>query len=195
MWWRSLSSSAMVQVRYPHNRHGNAGKVSNSAEMSVLQDFLKFVDTNSQPNGRSANSSGPTYYFLPKFATLQTPEVGSSHYEERLCRSVVGEFNRAQRECGRGTCSNGSSYNWMKKHCPKVGIHPHQEDYCDTCAKTKEAIRGKQTAINRLKAAAAATAELCEIRSIEDEMKSLKDSLDTYYQESEGAHKYFIDVS
>lgn len=30
--WRSLSSSAMVQVRYPHDRHGNAGKVSHSAK-------------------------------------------------------------------------------------------------------------------------------------------------------------------
>lgn len=27
VWWRSLNSSAMVQVRYPHDRNGNAGKV------------------------------------------------------------------------------------------------------------------------------------------------------------------------
>ena len=100
MWWRGLSSSTVVQVRYPNDRHGNAGKVSHAAKTSILQDFLTFVDTNSQPNGRSSDLSGPTYYFLPKFTTLQTPKVGSSHYEERLSRSVVGEFNRAQRECG-----------------------------------------------------------------------------------------------
>ena len=183
----------MVQVRYPHDRHGNAGKVSHAAKTSILQDFLTFVDTNSQPNGRSSDSSGPTYYFLPKFTTLQTPKVGSSHYEERLSRSVGGEFNRAQRECGRGTCSNGSSHNWMKKHRPKLGICPHQEDYCDTCAKSKEAIRGRQTTINRLKAAA--TTEPCDIKRIEDEMTALKQSLERHRQESEGAHKYFMDVT
>lgn len=34
-----------------------------------MEDFLRFVDMNSQPNGRSADLSGPTYYFLSKFST------------------------------------------------------------------------------------------------------------------------------
>ena len=50
MWW-SLSASTTVNVRYPHTKHGNAGEVSNSAKKTVLDDFLTFVDTNSQPNG------------------------------------------------------------------------------------------------------------------------------------------------
>ena len=29
-WWRSRSPSAIVQVRFPHERHGNAGRVSNN---------------------------------------------------------------------------------------------------------------------------------------------------------------------
>ena len=57
----------------PYEQHGNAGKVSNSAKTTVRQDFIEFVDINSQPNGRSADSSGPTAYFLPKFTTTQAP--------------------------------------------------------------------------------------------------------------------------
>ena len=59
-WWVSLQPSHTVMVRYPHARHGNAGRKSNSCKSSVMQDFLSFVDINSQPNGRSADSSGPT---------------------------------------------------------------------------------------------------------------------------------------
>lgn len=32
-WWRSQDASTIVQVRYPHDRHGNAGKVSNAAKI------------------------------------------------------------------------------------------------------------------------------------------------------------------
>ena len=66
-WWRFLDPSATVEVRTPHSRHGNSGKVSNSAKTSVMNDFLEFVDVNSQPNGRSADSTGPTFYFLPNY--------------------------------------------------------------------------------------------------------------------------------
>lgn len=105
---------------------------------------------NSQPNGRSSDSYGPTSYFLPKFTTIQAPKPSVSHYEERLARSVVGEFNRVQRERGKGECSNGSSHNWLKSDRPKVAICPHQEYYCDTCSKIKTAIHAHQTTINRL---------------------------------------------
>lgn len=38
-WWRGLGPSVSVEVRYPHGRHGNAGKKSNSAKTSVMEDF------------------------------------------------------------------------------------------------------------------------------------------------------------
>ena len=63
-WWRFLESAVLVNVRYPHQRHGNAGKPSHFAKTSVKEDFLAFVDANSQPNGRSADSSGPTLFYL-----------------------------------------------------------------------------------------------------------------------------------
>lgn len=134
-WWRSLEPSHSVKVQTPHGRLGNAGKVSHSAKSTIHESFLKFVDANSQPNGRSADSSGPTFYFGPKFNTIQMPKKGVSHYQEQVSRSVMGEFNRTQRESGLGECSNGSSHNWLKTDRPKLAICPHREDYCDTCSK------------------------------------------------------------
>ena len=64
----------------------------------VKDDFLQFMDINSQPNGRSADTSGPTHYFLPKFTTIQSPKPGVPNYQEHVAQSVVGEFNRAQRQ-------------------------------------------------------------------------------------------------
>ena len=106
-----------------------------------MDDFLTFVDLNSQANGRSADSSAPTFYFLPKFTTVQMPKDDTPNFAERVARSLVGEFNQAQEEAGRGKCSNGSSH---KKHRPKHAICPHKQDYCDTCAGRNEEIPAKQ---------------------------------------------------
>ena len=80
-WWESLPELAVISVRYPYTSHGNAGKRSNSAKVTVLNDFLAFVDANSQPNGRSADSSGPTHYFVSQFATVQAPDPKCCHYQ------------------------------------------------------------------------------------------------------------------
>ena len=40
-----------MRVRYLHERHGNAGKISHSAKTTVMQGFLQFADLNSQPKG------------------------------------------------------------------------------------------------------------------------------------------------
>ena len=190
-WWRSLDPSATVDVRYPHGKHGNALKISHSAKTSTMEDFLQFVDLNSQPNGRSADSSGPTVYFLPKFTTIQEPKAGISHYEERLSRSVVGEFNRIQQESGKSGCSNGSSHNWLKAHRPKVAICPHQEDYCDTCSRKKLSISGKQTTLNRLLQSGNADPEV--VKTIEDEIASLKQDLECHRQEAQKSHEYYVE--
>ena len=119
-WWRSLGSSELVVVRYPHEKHGNACRVSNSAKPSIMNDFISFVDANSQPNGRSAESHGPTSYFISKFATIQTPKKNVCDYEERVQRSVVGEFCRIQAENGKAGCSNGSANNFTDPRLPFV---------------------------------------------------------------------------
>ena len=110
-WWRSLHDEARVVVRYPHQRHGNAGKVYKAAKTSIMEDFLAFVDNNSQPNSRADESHGPTHYFITKFATIQSSQKDVCHYDDSLYRSVVGELNKARTTMGKGTCSNGSAHN------------------------------------------------------------------------------------
>ena len=39
-WWRSLGSSELVVIRYPHEKHGNACRVSNSAKYNELLYFI-----------------------------------------------------------------------------------------------------------------------------------------------------------
>ena len=73
-WWRSIAPEEVLSVQYPHERRGLAGRVSNSAKSDTLQDFLTFVDANSQPNGRSVGSYCPTHYFISKFMTIQMPK-------------------------------------------------------------------------------------------------------------------------
>lgn len=192
-WWSSLLPEQVVHVRYPHERHGNAGKPSNSAKKTVREEFLRFVDNNSQPNGRSADSSGPTFYFSPKFTTIQTPKPSVAHYKERVARSVVGEFNRVQREQGNGECCNGSSHNWLKEFRPKVAICPHQEDYCDICSKFKNLIHSKQTTINRVQQSAQAESE--DIEKLTDELKQLKADHEGHRLKAQQSHDYYTEVS
>ena len=80
-WWKSKGSTDVVSVRYLHKRHGLAGKVSNSTKTDTMKDFLDFVDTNSQPNGRCSDSHCPTDYLLPKFTTIQAPKTNVENYE------------------------------------------------------------------------------------------------------------------
>jgi hypothetical protein len=132
-----LQRRSLMYVRYPHERHGLAGRVSNSAKSDTLKDFLTFVDTNSQPNGRTTESYCPTHYFLSKFTTIQTPKTTVKNYDQRCSTSLAGEFNRIQREQNKPTISNYSVSTWLKKHRPKYAVCPHKLDYCDTCAGLK----------------------------------------------------------
>ena len=56
LWWKTKDDNDTIKVQYPHHRHGLAGKPSNHSKLEVMSQFLKFVDTNSQPNGRQASS-------------------------------------------------------------------------------------------------------------------------------------------
>ena len=98
LWWKSLASDCSVQVHYPYHWHGLAGLPSNSSKTDAKQDFLQFVDNNSQSNGRSADSASATHYLLLKFRTIQTPKKGVCNYESRIAQSLVGEFNCVQKE-------------------------------------------------------------------------------------------------
>lgn len=192
-WWRSLESSAKIKVRYPHERHKNAGRVSNSAKTSLMDDFLLFVDINSQPNGRSAGSHGPTRYFLSKFNSIQSPKKNVSNYQERLERSVVGEFCRAQVAMGKNSCSNGSASNWLRKHRPKVATSPRQKDYRDTCAGYNVRIQSKQTTLNHIRQTGSSSA--LEQQQLQEEMKTLRDSLEDHRKKAQRSHEDYISLT
>ena len=158
-----------------------------------MNDFLEFVDANSQPNGRSAYSTGATFYFLPNSSTIQFPKAGTVNYEERARRSVVGEFNQSQREASKGECSNASSHNWLKKYRPERAVCPNQEDYCDTCAEMKTKISSQQTTINRKKQCTDTLSD--DLKNLESQLGDLKHSLEMHREEAKGAHEYYQKVT
>ena len=130
---------------------------------------------------------------MPKFTTIQTPKSTVSHYEERVKRSVVGEFNRVQRELGKEEISNGSSHNWLKTYQPKVAICPHQEEYCDSCTKSETEIHAKQTTINRLLQSGQALPQ--NAKKLEDELKCIKQQNENHRAEANQSHAYYVEVT
>ena len=140
-WWDSLPDDHVVDVRYPHERHGLEGKASNNAKVIGKEAFLRFVDNNSQPNGRRLDSRNPTHYFSPKFKTISEPKHTVACYKEKVKSSLACEFNRSQREAGQATISSQTALNWLKAERPKTAIYPHQSDYCDYCSKVKKRSR------------------------------------------------------
>ena len=150
-WWSTILDPDQVQVRYPHDQHGLSRKPSNSEKQSVREDFLKFVDDNSQPNGRNAGSAGAQYYFLPKFTRIGEPAKSERNKAEKERHSLLCEFNRSQREQGREECSERSAFRWLKEDRPKHAVCPHQTDYCDRCKELQEEINRQKTILQRLR--------------------------------------------
>lgn len=192
-WWNSLDQETLVAVRYPHERHGLAGRTSNQAKTSVKADFLDFVDINSQPNGRREDSTSSTHYFLPIFKTIQMPKKGVHHYNQRIEESVVGVFNRVQGERGRGTCSNGSVSAWLKAERPKLSIYPHKADYCDTCARLKETISGIQTSLKRKRHTGSVEEE--EQRKLESDIRTTEDTLAMHKEQAAKSRDFYNEMT
>ena len=113
-------------------------RTSNHAKQSVMADFLDFIDANSQPNGRQSGSYSAQFFFHPKFTRIAPPKQGEKNYDEKAHSSLVHEFNRVQGEMRKGTCGPTAASEWLKKHRPKVALHPSMTDYCDTCKSLKE---------------------------------------------------------
>lgn len=156
-WWKTVDDGDDVEVQFPHERHGLAGRVSNHSKQDVLADFLEFVDANSQPNGRQAGSYSAQFFFHPKFTRIAPPREGEKNYDEKARSSLVYEFNRGQRERGRSTCGAIAASDWLEKHRPKVVLHPSMTDYCDSCKHFKEQLSRNQAIMNRYQQSGNAT--------------------------------------
>ena len=192
LWWKDLPDDHEVVVRFPHERHGLAGKVSNHAKTATKERFLEFVEENSQPNGRRLDSRNPTHFFKPKFTTISAPKKNVHNYDGRLATSLVGEFNRIQVEDGCPTISDFSATSWLKKECPKHAIYPHKADYCDTCAKVKAAIQEKQTSINRK--LQSGSADATEIAQLEKDKQTLVEKLQKHKDVARESLQYYKEI-
>ena len=127
-WWSSVDSSTLVQVHNPAGCHGLCGKRSNNSKEEVMNDFLKFVDLYSQPNGRQAGSYGPHFYFDSRFTRFDKPKKSCKNFSEMCQHSVVATFNDVQLQLGRGTCSSAAASMWLKENRPKHAVSPQKLD-------------------------------------------------------------------
>ena len=145
-----------------------------------MSDFLAFVDANSQPNGRQEGSYSAQLFFHLKFSRIAPPRQGEKNFDDKAHTSLVAEFNRVQGELGKSTCGPTAASEWLKKHRPKVALHPSMTDYCDTCKSLKEELCRVQAIANRLhQSGSAAEADLRAHRDhkvkLEEEMKQHKE--------------------
>ena len=171
-WWATFPNHHVVDVRYPHEKHGLAGRVSNNAKLTTKQAFLKFVDNNSQGNGRRLDSRNPIYYFPPKFKTISEPKRNACGYNEKVQTSLVCEFNRTQREAGLDTISSQTALNWLKAERSKIAIYPHQSDYCDYCSKINVEIQGCTQKISRhLQSGSTSSEDIQELKKKKEDLE------------------------
>ena len=192
-WWKTMSDSDEVQVKYPHERHGLAGKPSNKSKLAVRSAFLLFVDNNSHPNGRQAGSYSPQFYFTPKFTRIDPPKPGEKDFEMKTNASVVGVFNCSQEEAGEGTCSAFAAREWLKNFRPKVAIQPHRSDYCDTCKYLKEEISRHQAILKRLLQSGSSNEQ--EMRDVQASIQSSERDLHQHKDEASAARDFYNNMT
>lgn len=192
-WWECIPSEHLVDVRYPHEKHGLTGQIFNNAKSDIKKDFLDFVDKNSQPNWRRLDSRNPTHYFFPKFKTISETKGTVSNVDEKKLTSLVSEFNRLQADAGKGTICSTTAISWLKAECPKFALYPHQTDYCDFCVVVKKEIQGHQQTINRLLQSGNATAE--ELQRCESMKKECETRLQEHKDVARSSWEYYRDMT
>ena len=180
-----MDKDEVVEVQYPHKRHGLAGRRSNHAKQEVMADF---VDNNSQPNGRQEGSYS-AHSFLPQFTRIVGPAEREKNFEEKCKSSVVAQFNRAQLEKGRPTCSNTAAREWLQKHRWKVALHPSMTDYCEYL---KEQISRNQAIHNRMQQSGSVSA--VEMRATESANADLEEELRNHKNTATKAREYYRKV-
>ena len=154
-----------------------------------MADFLQFVDANSQPNGSQSGSYSAQFFFHPKFTRVAPPKQGEKNYDEKARSSLVHEFNRVQRELGKGTCGPTAASKWLQKHRPKVALHPSMTDYCDTCKNLKEELSRVQAITNRLQQSGNASEG--ELRAQEEQRYQLEEEKREHKDDATKAREYY----
>jgi hypothetical protein len=191
-WLDSLSDEDEVDIKFPYEKHGLHRKPSNHSKPAVRDALLQFVDNNIQPNGRQAGSYSAQYYFIPKFTRIDPPKVGEKDFDTKAHASVVWTFNQAQQERGEQTCSAFAARQWIKENRPKVSLHPHKSDYCDTCKGLKEEI-SRQSAIFKRLMQAGSTPEH-DLRLLQSEISTVEQTLSSHKEEAASGREYYNTV-
>ena len=163
VWWKSLTSSEEVEVQYPHDRHGLAG--------------------------RYAGSYSAQFFFHPKFTRIAPPRIGEKNYDEKCHSSLVFEFCRAQQELGRSGCGATAAADWLKKHRPKIALHPSMTDYCDTCKHLNEELSRVQAIMRRLQQSGNATEE--ELKHYEELQHKFEVEKSQHREHATKAREYY----
>ena len=109
--------------------HGATGKTSNRALTTTRDQFIHFMDCNRMPNGRQIGSASAAYFFDPIYDSFREPDKGNPHYDIKVKRSVVAQFNRSQVEAGLPVISNKSAQDWRAQHRKDTIICPPKTDY------------------------------------------------------------------
>ena len=175
VWWKTVEDDEVVEVQYPHERHGLAGRSSNHSKNEAMTDFLDFVDS--------------VYFFVPKFTRIAPPTQGEKNYNEKAQSSVVSQFNKAQTERGKPTCGKTAAAEWLEKYRPKVALHPSMTDYCDTCKHLKEELSRNQAVLNRLHQSGSASSD--ELRAREATKQDLEDRLAEHKSTATKSREYY----
>ena len=102
---------------------------------------------------------------------------------------MVAEFNRVQRENGRQTCGSTAAIEWLKKHRPKVALHPSMTDYCDTCKYLKEQLSRNQAILNRQQQSGSIPE--AELRALELAKVNLEEELACHKDTAPKAREYY----
>ena len=189
VWWKALRDTDEVEVKYPYERHGLAGQPSNRSKLAVRSAFLTFVDANSHPNGCQAGSYSPQFFFIPKFTRIDPPKPGEKDFDVKAKSSVVWTFNHTQEETGGGTCSAFAARDWLKNDRPKVALHPHKSDYCDTCKYLKEELSRQQAILKRLSQSGSAKEE--ELRDVQAKITATEEEFHSHKVEANAARDHY----
>ena len=126
-------------------------------------------------NGRQESSYSAQFFFHLKFSRIAPPRQGEKNYDDKAHTSLVAEFNRVQRELGKGICGPTAASEWLKKHRPKVALHPSVTNYCDTCKNLKEELCRVQAITNRLRQSGSAAE--ADLRAHDDHKVKLEEEI------------------
>jgi vacuolar-type H+-ATPase subunit I/STV1 len=128
------------------------------------------------------------FFFHPKFTRIAPPREGEKNYDEKARSSLVHEFNRVQKEQGRGTCGSTAASEWLQQHRPKVALHQSMTDYCDSCKHLKEQLSRNQAIMNRSQQSGNVTES--ELRALEEERGKLEEELAAHKEVATKSREY-----